>query len=221
MTLVNLSIWLVLIIILSMILDFILRQTFHGSKYRIMVAPGVIIHELSHAIACLITVARVKEINFFDNKGGYVKHEKSKIPIIGPVIISLAPLMVGIVLVYILSRYVVIGSDVELSLNLSQSNINKIIETVLHLNLLNIKSLITLYLLISIGITMAPSFKDFTNAFIGLISLVALLLAVNYFFVIKLPETNLIIAFSLVTMVLILGIISSMILLTVKSILFR
>jgi len=220
MSLITLAIWLVVIIALSAILDFVLKQLFHGYKYRFFVAPGVIIHELAHAFACLLVLAKVKEISFFDNKGGFVKHEKSKVPIIGPVVISLAPLVIGIALIYVLTRFVVIGSDVQLSFGLTPANINRIIQTISQLNLVSVRNVILFYLMISVSTTMTPSFQDFTNAFLGLLVTLGALLAANYFFVIKLPETHLIISFSLVTVVLIVGVIFSMILLAFKSLIF-
>ncbi len=184
-----------------------------------MVAPGIILHELSHAFACLLTGARVKEINFFHHKGGYVKHEKSKVPILGPVIISLAPMLVGIAVVYLLSKTIFANHNLVLELLFTRSNISRILEAVSSINLFNLKNLVVFYLICSVSVTMAPSWKDFANAFLGLIILVVLILLINYFFVIRLPESLLVFTFSLVTLVLIIASFFSIVLATVKSLL--
>lgn len=221
MNLATLGIWILIIFLLGLSLDFVLRRIFIGGSYRIFVAPGVIIHELSHAFVCLLVGAKVKEISFFHKNGGYVKHEKSKVPIIGPVLITLAPLVVGIVLVFLLSKFIV-GSPREiLELSFSQNNLNRIYNSITHINIFNAKSLIMLYLIGSISVTMAPSLRDFANAFLGLILVFMAILAVNYFFVIRLPESQLVFAFSLVTTILIVALFFGIILAMIKSIFIR
>jgi len=217
MNLVSIAIWLGLIIFLSAVIDLVLRQVFRHGGYRILVAPGIIVHELSHAFACLITRTKVKEIAFFHHTGGYVKHEKSKIPFLGSVIISLAPLVVGIILVFVLSKFLITDHNVQLELSLSANNLSKLLKTILSINLFSIINIVIFYLLISISITMAPSFKDFTNALIGLIFVLFVLLFINYFFTIRLSETILLITFSLVSIILIVTLVFSMILYVIKS----
>lgn len=221
MTLATVGLWILIIFILGFVLDFFLKQVFVSGGYRLFVAPGIILHELSHAFACLLMRAKVREINFFDRKGGYVKHEKSKIPVIGPVIISLAPLLVGIVLIYFLSKILLGNHGQVLELSFSQSNFQRILNTISSINLLNIKNLLLFYLITSVSITMAPSWRDFANAFFGLIILVVAILLVNYFFVIRLPESLLVFTFSLVTLVLIISLFFSIILAVIKTIFIR
>ena len=62
------------------------------SFYYFIRAPGVIVHECSHIFGCLITGAKVKKVVFFSEKGGSVTYTASKIPYLGDVVISTAPL---------------------------------------------------------------------------------------------------------------------------------
>ena len=64
-----------------------LRSFYYGIR-----APGVIVHECSHILGCLITGATIKKVVFFSEKGGSVTHTSSKIPYLGDVVISTAPL---------------------------------------------------------------------------------------------------------------------------------
>lgn len=71
-----------------------------GRGFRIFVAPGVIVHEYSHVLACLLMGARIEKIALFEKTGGYVRHSIPKIPkwppVVGPsigmVVISFAPI---------------------------------------------------------------------------------------------------------------------------------
>lgn len=67
--------------------------------FRYLFYPGVIIHEFSHALACLVLRVKISKISF-GLKESYVKHEQA-----GPVrmsLIALAPFYLGFVLGFIL-----------------------------------------------------------------------------------------------------------------------
>ena len=95
----------IIIIILSYAINSILLSSV-GGIYRIFIAPGVILHELSHAFACLVTGAKVTSINVFKKDGGEVRHTKPIIPIIGQIFISLAPFIIGFLAIYLIARAV-------------------------------------------------------------------------------------------------------------------
>lgn len=97
-----LLIYLVLIMVIGYFINVMTARMTGGWVYRILVAPGVIIHEFSHAIGCLVTGARIQSINVFKRDGGELKHTGSPIPIIGNVIISLMPIITGIAILYFL-----------------------------------------------------------------------------------------------------------------------
>ena len=61
--------------------------------YYTIRAPGVIVHECSHILGCIITGAKIKKVVFFSEEGGSVTYTSSKIPYIGDVVISTAPLV--------------------------------------------------------------------------------------------------------------------------------
>ncbi len=51
--------------------------------FRLFVAPGIIVHEYSHALACLITGTKIHEIRLFKREGGHVKHDNPAPTILG------------------------------------------------------------------------------------------------------------------------------------------
>ena len=101
----KLLILIVVILVLSFLIDQILSRSVFGKSYRVFVAPGVILHELSHAFFCLLLMAPIKKISLFDKDGGSVLHEKSKVPVLGPILISFAPFIFGGIAIYFMAGW--------------------------------------------------------------------------------------------------------------------
>lgn len=66
---------------------------------------GAVIHESSHALLCLIVGARIREISFFSAQP-HVTHDRSRLPLIGPALISLAPIAGGLAFLFAIERSV-------------------------------------------------------------------------------------------------------------------
>ncbi len=141
-----------------------------GGIYRLFVAPGVILHELSHAFACFFTGTKVTSINMFKKDGGEVRHARSKIPILGPIFISLAPFLVGGIAIYFFSRWMGLQA---LDINEFTLNPAEFLETVkqsfIGIELNDVTNWALLYLALSIAVTMIPSFRDLGNIIISII----------------------------------------------------
>jgi|GEM_PF-689982 len=163
-------IFLLAIVIISFIIDRLLANTFLGKSYRYFVAPGVILHELSHAFFCVITGAKIVKISFFEKDGGKVEHEKSKIPLLGQALISFAPLFFGIVAVFFLARFLGLKSEL---IDLQDINYSDFLANAkILLKSLNFHSYLNwllLYLVLSVAVTMTPSTEDFKNAMIFIV----------------------------------------------------
>jgi len=82
-------IWMFILIILSFLCNHLLERFATGTGYRYFIWLGVIVHEYSHAFACLITNTKITEIKI-DRMGGHVTHQKGN-PL-ATAIISMAPL---------------------------------------------------------------------------------------------------------------------------------
>ena len=153
-----------------------------GKPYRLFMIPGVVVHEVSHAIACLITFAKIKKITIYEETGGSVTHEAPKIPIVGQAFISLAPILgCGLVLALCwrgfpggpLSSLVkeIPGSTKAWALGL-HSVWDLACATFGHLKEANWRSWVTYvcaYLIVTNGIALAPSKQDFRNALLGIV----------------------------------------------------
>src|SRR5665647_3744235 len=65
----------IIVILISRTLDVLWAQVLPMRFfYSLLRAPGVIIHELSHVLGCLISGAKVKKVVYFSNKGGSVTY---------------------------------------------------------------------------------------------------------------------------------------------------
>ena len=62
-------------------------------KYNIVFFPGMIFHELSHLIACLLFGVKVRKVKFFGLNEAYVVHEQPGAA--KSVVITLAPFLLG------------------------------------------------------------------------------------------------------------------------------
>lgn len=168
----NIFLWLTLVFILSFVLANLWSKILFGIKYRFFIAPGIIIHELSHALACFLTGAKVQEINLFSSQGGYVRHGLPKIPIIGKIFISFAPILGGIGALWFIAWF--------LGLVLNGQGF-----VFVQANWLSWQFWLFVYLTISIIICLVPSRQDFKNAFGGL--LIVFILGIIFYYLNFLP----------------------------------
>ncbi len=92
---------LLVLLVMSHLIDLLLARSLSRFWYRAFRWFGVAVHELSHALVCVLAGAKISEINLFDQGGGYVRHEKK-----GPLataFISMAPAFGGPVTVVLLA----------------------------------------------------------------------------------------------------------------------
>jgi hypothetical protein len=80
-----------------------------GRKFFLLLTwPGVVAHELSHLIACIVTFTRVTHVSLFRPQGdtlGFVEHEQTHNPL-KKIIISIAPLFGVTALLWLVVRWI-------------------------------------------------------------------------------------------------------------------
>ena len=155
---VHLLLLLVSVLVLSYAANYWLSRIFVGRTYRYLIAPGVIIHEYSHAVGCVLTGARIRQIRVFDERGGAVVHEESRFAL-GQGIISVAPVFGAAIAVYVLA-VLLVPEFVGLR----------------ELQISSWQFLVFAYLAASITAAMAPSRQDLK---VGLGSFVAISLVIG------------------------------------------
>ncbi len=169
----------IIVILISRALDVLWARVVPiRTFYYLVRAPGVVVHELSHILGCLIMGAKVKNVVLFSKEGGSVTYSRPKIPFLGDVVINTAPLIcIPLVLAgctWVFSQYLGcvfpvlpqgIGSSADLvSLGTGILGIftwNLVV-------MFNPWFLLYLYLTLSLVLSVAPSAQDISNAAIGI-----------------------------------------------------
>ncbi|NJD77891.1 MAG: hypothetical protein FIB08_12480 [Candidatus Methanoperedens sp.] len=201
-----------LIIALYLISEYLHRSLSSVSQtlYIILMLPGTIAHETSHAIVALLMGARITDFSVIPsgNTLGHVGHTVPKIPLFGNTVISIAPL-IGCPTVLLL-----ISSLSGVHFNPPPASSDILMETrfllegtfsfITYLDYYNWKTYVFLYLALTLGAGTAPSKTDIISMLPGLIIIVAVVYALNYFGIASLYLNN---AFSWLSAVLMVAII--------------
>jgi len=152
--------------------------------FRLMIIPGIIIHETSHAIVAKIFGSQIRSFHVFKIEGGEIKYSQPIFPLITNPLISLAPILGCSAALYLTGIF--LGFDFHhFGLHFLLKDLIVFLAP-LKANLA--KSIIFLYLVLSLTSSMAPSKRDFKNAMLGLILLIFLIVLIFYFF----PSSNII-----------------------------
>ena len=175
----------IIVIFISKILDILwARMVTIRSIYHIVRAPGIVIHECSHVLGCLLTGAKVKNVVLLSKEGCSVTYSPSPIPFLGEVLINTAPLFcIPLALfgcTWIFSTYLgcvipalpsAIDSVDTLALLGTQISAMFTANLICHFNAW---FLLYLYLTISLVLSLAPSRQDMKNAALGIVIIVSL-----------------------------------------------
>ncbi|MBM4249108.1 MAG: hypothetical protein FJ149_06680 [Euryarchaeota archaeon] len=173
-----LLVWLALLVLLGHLNDLVLSRIFRSSRaLRLFVGVGVIVHELSHWGACVLTRTRVYEVALFEESGGHVRHERR-----GPVVmafIGTAPILGSALfmmfLVWLFSQGGVRFSASGVDLEDPVASLGRLLWSAGSTLWLNFSSpgpgtvlfLVFLYLVWSVVACIAPSRPDFRHALAG------------------------------------------------------
>lgn len=127
--------------------NWLLIQMSHAKSLMYFILyPGVVIHELSHLLFCILLGVRVKRFKLFDSGNGFVEYESERRSIVKDFLISIAPLLVGSLLLYLSVRYLPVSDKYLLKAALT-------------------------YICVSVFLSMFPSKKDLSNALLAYIAL--------------------------------------------------
>jgi hypothetical protein len=166
----NLGIIIISITLLGSISNWINWHYLNYPVVRWLYYLGSAVHELSHAILCVLTGSRVMELSIF-SKQPHVTHTKSGIPILGELLISLAPIFGGLFFLYLINKYY-LGDYIKVpnfydwrSFFLAPLNILS------QINIFNWKGCAVILLSFNMGAMVGPSWKDLKNVWLIIIVL--------------------------------------------------
>lgn len=167
--------WLTVVFAASYLINWLLIRSVIRKQYRYFVAPGVIVHELSHALGCMATGAQILEINFWKKTGGHVKHYQPKIPIIGEAVIALAPIWGTFLLLFILTSIMMPGV-----IQLFDETGFSATSLVRSIDWASWQVWLYFYLVTSLLATIAPSKTDLRYAVASLIAIAAVIVLLSF-----------------------------------------
>lgn len=188
--------------------------------FRFSIILGILLHEFSHYLACKLTFAPVKKF-YISRKNGYVLHGKSKIPVVGGFVISLAPLFAGLISLIAIFYYLNNNSNLIVS-SISAVKDNRWVDVVeslkkwaVNLDYMGWKFWLSVFLALNILATFTPSKKDYKNIIVGII----LYLILSYYFSVFI-SANLILVYvlSLANIILLIAIFLLIILNLIKKV---
>jgi hypothetical protein len=149
--------------------------------------PGTLIHETSHAIVALLMGARITKFSVIPSGDtlGHVEYSAPKIPIIGNAAISIAPLIGCPAILLLISGYFGVHFNFPSAsfdiLTELRFLLDGTLSFITGLDYLNWKTYVFLYLALTLGAGAAPSKTDIISMVPGLIIIVAMIYALNYF----------------------------------------
>ena len=197
-----LIIQILILYLLSRLLDRLILKRIGRTLYLITQWPGVVVHELSHFVACLITFTRVHSLKLFTPSGdslGSVSHAKSRNPIKN-IIISIAPLFGVTAVIWLLIKFLIpelyfsvtnpidkaladfssLQNFFSFSKEYFQIYWNYMVDLWQNIDFTKWQTYLFIYLMLSLGAHAAPSKEDLKHTFWGIGGLAVIFIILYY-----------------------------------------
>ena len=100
----SLGIVIVLIALFGALSNFLNWRYLNYGIVRLLYYIGAFVHELSHAVLCVLTGARIEEFAVFAEQPRVI-HRKSKIPLLGELLIAAAPIAGGLLFLFLINHF--------------------------------------------------------------------------------------------------------------------
>jgi len=126
---------------------------------------GAFIHESSHALLCIATGAKVSQYKVFTNQPRVV-YTDSKLPILGNLLISIAPILGGVTFMFFVNKYIFQGQFIMPAFSNWKFFLDDFIRFFTQINLAGWKDLILLFIFLNMGAMIGPSWQDLKNVWI-------------------------------------------------------
>jgi len=158
----NLGILIILIALLGYISNWLNWRYLNYSVVRLLFYVGAFLHELSHVIFCRLTGATITGGNIFSRKP-HVIHSKPALPLIGQLLISLAPIIGGLLFLFLINKYYLVNYFEIPQFSDWQSALIAPLSLLSQINLLDWQSWLMILLFLNVGAMIGPSLQDLKN----------------------------------------------------------
>ena len=103
----------IVIVFTSFGIEKLWSKSINVKAVRLLLFPGAVIHELSHAFICLITGTTIKELNIFKLENGSIQYDRPKVPFLFDFFIATSPIF-GCAFILILIS-IILGNPIRIS----------------------------------------------------------------------------------------------------------
>jgi len=158
----NLGILIIIISVLGYFSNYLNYSYLNYSILHWLYYIGVIIHESSHAILCIFTGARITDFKIFD-KQPHVSHKKSKIPILGQTLISLAPMAGGFLFLFLVNKYLLLNYLTIIEISSFSEVFNITLNILSQIDITTWQGWVIILLSLNVGAMIGPSTQDLKN----------------------------------------------------------
>jgi hypothetical protein len=132
---------------------------------------GAFVHESSHALACIITGAKIHQYKIFVDQPR-VSYSNPKFPLVGNLFISIAPIFGGLLVLFLVNKYFFTNQYIMPDFSNWRFLFSDTMKFIKQINITDWKNIITIFLFLNIGSTIAPSWQDLKNVWFLIIILV-------------------------------------------------
>ncbi len=132
---------------------------------------GAFVHETSHAILCLATLAEIHKYKVVSYQP-QVTYSNSRLPILGNLLISIAPILGGLAFLFVVNKYFLQNQFVMPAFESWKFFLNDFLKFTAQINLTKWKDWILLFLFFNMGAMLGPSWQDLKNVWILIVILV-------------------------------------------------
>jgi hypothetical protein len=132
---------------------------------------GAFIHETSHAIACLLTGAKVSQYKVLVDQPRVV-YSNSRIPVLGNFLISIAPILGGLTFMFFANKYFLASQFIMPKFSSWKFFLDDFLKLFGQINLASWKDLVLIFLFFNMGAMIGPSWQDLKNVWLLIFILV-------------------------------------------------
>ncbi|MEI8249276.1 MAG: M50 family metallopeptidase [Candidatus Taylorbacteria bacterium] len=159
----NLGIILLCIVILAYVSNWLNWKFLNYKITHYLYYIGAFVHESSHALLCILTGAKVEEFKVFTSQP-HVIHGKSRLPIIGGFLISIAPIGGGLLFLYLIN-HILLGNYITLIpfTHSIQDIAGTFLSILSQLHIFDWRTWVFVLLLVNVGAMLGPSIQDIKN----------------------------------------------------------
>ena len=131
---------------------------------------GAFIHESSHALFCLLTGGKIIEYKVLVRQPR-VSYSNSKLPLIGNLLISIAPMFGGLLFLFFFNKYFLANYFIMPPFSNYQNFLPDFLKILKQINLTEWKDWVAIFLFLNIGAMIGSSWQDLKNVWLWIIIL--------------------------------------------------